>query len=113
MIIKSLKLINFRQFKGEINIDFSVDPSKKATIIMAENTAGKTTLIESFSWIFYGSTKLKTIWNTELLNECDPGKSVKIEGYTILEHNGIEYTICRTSKKWKNTKTFSSDDDTF
>ena len=76
MIIKSLKLINFRQFKGEINIDFSVDPSKKATIIMAENTAGKTTLIESFSWIFYGSTKLKTIWNTELLNECDPGKSV-------------------------------------
>lgn len=113
MIIKSLKLINFRQFKGEVNIDFSVDPSKKATIIMAENTAGKTTLIESFSWIFYGSTKLKTIWNTELLNECDPGKSVKIEGYTILEHNGIEYTICRTSKKWKNTKTFSSEDDTF
>lgn len=113
MIIKSLKLVNFRQFKGENNIDFSIDPNKKATIIMAENTAGKTTLIESFSWIFYGFAKLKTIWNIDLLNECEPGRSVRIEGYIKLEHNDVEYTIKRISQKWKNNKTFSSDDDVF
>lgn len=110
MIIKSLKLINFRQFKGEVNIDFSTDPNKKATVIMAENTAGKTTLIESFSWIFYGSTKLKTIWNIDLLNDCAPGDKVSIEGSVVLRHNNIDYTVKRVSKKWKNNKTFSNDD---
>lgn len=113
MIIKSLKLINFRQFKGESVIDFSVDPLKKATIIMGENAAGKTTLIESFSWIFYGSSKLKNIWNTDLLNECEPGKSVRVEGYINLKHNNVDYTIKRIAKKWKNNKTFSSDNDVF
>lgn len=29
MLIKSLKLKNFRQFKGDININFSYDPQKK------------------------------------------------------------------------------------
>lgn len=113
MIIKSLKLINFRQFKGESVIDFSVDPLKKATIIMGENAAGKTTLIESFSWIFYGYSKLKNIWNTDLLNECEPGKSVRVEGYINLTHNNVDYTIKRIAKKWKNNKTFSNDNDVF
>lgn len=113
MIIKSLKLINFRQFKGESVIEFSVDPLKKATIIMGENAAGKTTLIESFSWIFYGSSKLKNIWNTDLLNECELGKSVRVEGYINLKHNNVDYTIKRIAQKWKNNKTFSIDPDVF
>lgn len=113
MIIKSLKLINFRQFKGESVIEFSVDPLKNATIIMGENAAGKTTLIESFSWIFYGSSKLKNIWNTDLLNECELGKSVRIEGYINLKHNNVDYTIKRVAQKWKNNKSFSIDPDVF
>lgn len=113
MIIKSLKLLNFRQFKGETFIEFSTDPNRKATIIMAENAAGKTTLIESFHWIFYGTTDLKSIWNKDLLNECEPGKCVRIEGYIILVHNNVEYHIKRIAKKWKNNKTFSSDPDVY
>lgn len=113
MIIKKLELKNFRQFKGNTVLDFSTDVNKKATIIMAENTAGKTTLIESFSWIFYGSTKLKTIWNTDLLNYCESGKSVTVEGTVVLVHNNIEYSIKRIARKWKSITNFSTDKDFF
>ena len=44
MLIKSLKLKNFRQFKGDININFSYDSQKNVTIILGDNTYGKTTL---------------------------------------------------------------------
>lgn len=53
MLIKSLKLKNFRQFKGDININFSYDPQKNVTIILGDNTYGKTTLLQAFSWCFY------------------------------------------------------------
>lgn len=57
MIIKSLELHNFRQFMDDEDghgqkIIFSTDPDKKATLLIAKNATGKTTLLQSFSWIF-------------------------------------------------------------
>ena len=45
MLIKSLRYKNFRQFKGENQIAFSCDPQKNVTIILGDNTFGKTTLL--------------------------------------------------------------------
>jgi len=67
MIIKSLELHNFRQFMDDEDkhgqkIVFSIDPEKKATILIAKNATGKTTLLQAFSWILYGeATGLKSI----------------------------------------------------
>ena len=53
MLIKSLRYKNFRQFKGENQIAFSCDPQKNVTIILGDNTFGKTTLLQMFNWCFY------------------------------------------------------------
>ena len=58
MIIKKLKLKNFRQFKGEQEIIFSTDIDKNVTVVEAENTCGKTTLLQSLFWVLYGELNL-------------------------------------------------------
>ena len=53
MLIKSLKMQNFRQFKEITAVDFSCDPEQNVTIILGDNTFGKTTLLQAFNWCFY------------------------------------------------------------
>ena len=64
MIIKSLKLNNFRQYKGIQKIIFSTDKEKNVTVIKGENGSGKTTLLEAFTWCFYG--KLTSTYTSSL-----------------------------------------------
>ena len=59
MIVKSLRYKNFRQFKNENTIKFSCDRDKNVTIILGNNTFGKTTLLQMFNWCFYN----KAIFN--------------------------------------------------
>ena len=54
MLIKSLRMENFRQFKGTTKVDFSCDPDRNVTIILGDNTFGKTTLLQAFNWCLYG-----------------------------------------------------------
>ena len=58
MLLKSLKMKDFRQFNGEQKIEFSADKDQNVTIIMGENGAGKTTFAQAFRWCFYGNTIL-------------------------------------------------------
>ena len=55
MLIKSLRMENFRQFKGTTMVEFSTDPMRNVTIILGDNTFGKTTLLQAFNWCFYGT----------------------------------------------------------
>ena len=95
MIIRYITLENFRQFSGTHTINFSTDPDKKATLIIAQNGTGKTTLLESFSWIFYGTCNLKSIVNSKLKETMRPYTDLKIRGEVGLTHLGKEYTIKR------------------
>lgn len=101
MIIKSLELHNFRQFMDDEDghgqkIIFSTDPDKKATLLIAKNATGKTTLLQSFSWIFYGeATGIKSIINVDMKNDMLPSEQRKIEGIIVLEHLGRDYVIDR------------------
>ena len=47
MLIKKLVLNNFRQFKGKQELSFSCDPEKNVTILLGDNTFGKTTISSS------------------------------------------------------------------
>ena len=47
MLLRTLKLKDFRQFKGEQTISFATDPVKNVTVIMGENGSGKTTLAQA------------------------------------------------------------------
>lgn len=96
MLLKSLKLVNFRQYKGEQKISFSCDPQKNVTIILGNNTFGKTTLLQSFYWCFYRKANFdhpEDILNYDVMWSMEDGTSEEVEVEVVLLHQGTEYTI--------------------
>ncbi|MCM1232487.1 MAG: AAA family ATPase [Ruminococcus flavefaciens] len=53
MKIKSIKLHNFMRYKGDNELRFSTDSEKNVTIVLGDNTFGKTTLAQAFRWALY------------------------------------------------------------
>ena len=53
MKIESITLHNFRQYIGTQTIEFSTDENKRVTVLVGDNTSGKTTLIRAFEWCLY------------------------------------------------------------
>ena len=45
MLLKSLEIENFRQFRGRQTVNFSTDKDKNVTIIMGENGSGKSYIL--------------------------------------------------------------------
>lgn len=103
MLIDSITLRNFRQYKGMNTIKFSTDGNKNVTVIIGENTCGKTTLVQSFIWCLYGHVdfKDKVILNAEVKDELSDSTAGSVKEAAVmvrLEHNGIFYIIERTEK---------------
>ena len=100
MLIKTLKLENFRQFKGYSVVNFSYDPEKNVTIILGDNTYGKTTILQAFNWCFYGevvfSHRRDFLLNCELELSMKSGDEHDVSVEIVILHDGIEYTIKRT-----------------
>lgn len=46
---------NFMRYKGENTIEFSCDPDKNVTVVLGDNTVGKTTIAQAFRWGLYGA----------------------------------------------------------
>lgn len=97
MLLKSLKLINFRQFMGEQSIEFATSDVKNVTVIMGENGSGKTTLAQAFTWCLYGDTDFedKVVANRALERKLLPGQQLQVRVEINLIHNNTEYTIIR------------------
>jgi DNA sulfur modification protein DndD len=109
MIIKSLQLCNFRQYKGEQPpIQFSTDTDKNVTVILGVNTSGKTTLIQAFRWCLYGDCnyKPKEILNADVEEQMDAFQKRHVFVELILFHEGREYTI-RRSQDFQKTERFA------
>lgn len=111
MLLKSLKLKDFRQFKGEQSVTFSTDPDKNVTIIMGENGSGKTTFAQAFTWCLYGATDFddKMLLCKATRQKMMPGDEEKVRVEVELTHNGTDYTIIREQiYKVENSGSLSS-----
>ena len=100
MLLESITLTNFRQYKGTQTIQFSTDEEQNVTVITGENTCGKTTLVQSFIWCLYGHTEFKdkNILNAEVLDELKesaPGASKYASVVVKLSHDNKNYIIER------------------
>jgi len=106
MLLKSLKLKNFRQFKGEQSIIFSDDPTQNVTIVMGDNGTGKTTLAQAFTWCLYGETtfKDKILLCKAKSAEMLPGQKTNVRAELTLIHKDIEYTIISEQEYRKTEK---------
>lgn len=98
MLLKTLRMKNFRQYKGEQILTFSTDTDKNVTVVLGKNTSGKTTLIQAFNWGLYGKANFDTkdfLLNLEIATDLKPGESEEVEVAIDLVHDGIDYTIVR------------------
>ena len=86
MIIESIKIQNFRQYKGPMTVEFSLDKNKNFTIIRGTNGAGKTNLLNALTWCLYGEElhKVDTSstgglkYNLITKNQIKPGEDFDI-----------------------------------
>lgn len=76
MKLEKLKLVNFMRYKGTNCIQFSCDEDKNVTVVLGDNTVGKTTISQAIRFAMYG----------EIL--VDAGK--KLSDYVLLNSDVIE-----------------------
>ena len=97
MLLKSLRLENFRQFYGKQEVTFTTNTNKNVTVIMGENGSGKTSFAQAFTWCLYGDTDFqdKSMLNKVVANNMLPEDKSKVRVDLDLIHNSTEYTITR------------------
>ncbi len=100
MKLISLKISNFRQFYGTQKIDFSNDPGQNVTVIHGENGSGKTTILNSFKWGFYGITDFDSenekLLNERLVDESKEGQQMEMSVEIIFEHDDKKHIAKRS-----------------
>lgn len=104
MLIKQITLNNFRQFKGKQSLQFSLDAEKNVTVLLGDNTFGKTTILQAFNWCLYGVADFPKdsnpgfLLNLEVASEqasASQTQKCDVSVELILEHKGTEYIIMR------------------
>lgn len=76
MKFESIEMHNFMRYKGVNRIDFSCDEKKNVTVVLGDNTVGKTTIAQAFRWGLYG----------RLMTSASKGKS----DYQLLNNDILE-----------------------
>lgn len=96
MLLKSIKLKNFRQFI-DTEIHFSTDKKKNVTFIMANNRTGKTTLASAFTWCLFGDAGLSDgiLLNRIVKNELNTRQEVDVEVEVRLQYGNNDYNVKR------------------
>lgn len=109
MIIRSLKLTNFRQFVGEHLFEFNTADSN-VTIIIGENGKGKTGIFRALMFVLYGRTQLEQdnfandiqLVNFDLL-EANINIPVTATVELVFEYNKNSYVITRSISSIKSS----------
>lgn len=105
MLLKSLTIKDFRQFKGTQNISFATERDQNVTLIVGDNGTGKTTLAQVFTWCLYGETSFedKIMLCKSTSGQMLPNTEENVRAELTLEHNSIEYTIISDQKYKKDS----------
>ena len=111
MKIKSIKLHNFMRYKGDNELHFSTDSEKNVTIVLGDNTFGKTTLAQAFRWALYESlndtsyTKRKDIvlLNNEVAAELRGINTQDVYVEIVIENEEEEVKFVRRAMFNKKT----------
>ena len=108
MLLRKIKLVNFRQFYGENEIIFAVGEQQNVTLIHGENGVGKTTLLNGILWCLFGDLTEDFENKSDLVSE----ESVKSGGKTcrvdiVFEYEEHNYNVIRKYDSHLKKSTFS------
>lgn len=114
MLLESIKLKNFRQFRDESISFANGDNGKNVTIMIGENGTGKTTFAQAFFWCLYGDTSFsdKIMLNKIVANEMVPSQKEDVVVTLSLKHGDVNYTLTRRQFYGKNNSNVIKGDNT-
>lgn len=104
MKLLSLRLHNFRQFKGSSpEITFGGASDRPITVFFGTNGAGKTALLNAFTWTLYGTTSrgfllADKVVNNAAIREAKPNEIIEAWVEIKFEHLGCKYVLRKTSR---------------
>lgn len=109
MKLRRLRLENFRQFRGQQEIAFSVEPDRNVTVLWGANGAGKTTLLNAFTWVLYGAftkdfEKAEELCNIDQWSALDPGSRISVAVELEFDHESQLFTLRRESTYRKSAE---------
>lgn len=103
MKFRSIKIINFMRYKGENLLEFSCDTDKNVTVVLGNNTFGKTTISQAFRWGLYGEiintryvkSKDVILINNEVLGDMGPNDNSDVSVEIEVEDGDYAYLFIR------------------
>ena len=106
MILTAIELENFRQFCGVQRLELATTPERNVTVVYGANGAGKTSLLNAFTWALYRSFSPGFEQPDHLINEqawsaADAGQEVTAAVRLEFEHEGRRYSVGRTTVERK------------
>lgn len=110
MLLKAVSYQDFRPFKGYQRVELTPgngDNDAKVTVIVGNNTYGKSTFVLSFIWCLYGESRFSRpndILNKKVAMSLSTNESATAWVEVVFEDGGREYTMKRTQtfKKTEN-----------
>jgi len=78
MRFRRLIVKNWRSFLGIHKVEFAVDGARNITVLVGQNGAGKTALLNAFTWVLFGDTtagfrKPEDLFNHAAIDAIAPG----------------------------------------
>lgn len=116
MLLKSIAYHDFRPFKGNQTIELTPKEGKEdanVTVIIGDNTFGKSTFVLSFIWCLYGESRFSRpndILNKKVENSLRIGETATASVKVVFEDAGKEYTMLRKQTFVKNDKGLKAND---
>lgn len=105
MKFESIKLHNFMRYKGETEVRFSCNDDKNVTVVLGDNTFGKTTLAQAFRWGLFEElnttnyTKKKDIvlLNNEVIATMSPESRQTVSVEIVIRDGNTQWKFTRTA----------------
>lgn len=99
MILRRIKVSDFRQLAGHNEIGFAPPGDHSVTVVLGENGSGKTTLLNAFLWCLYNRVELENpgeIVSHKAVQDAPIGGEVAAEVTVIFDAHGESYTATRS-----------------
>lgn len=104
MKFRSIRMKNFMRYKGENCIEFSCDKKKNVTVVLGDNTVGKTTIAQAFRFGLYGAISTERrksdedylLLNNDVLALMDANSRAEVSVEIVAEDEEKTYRILRS-----------------
>jgi DNA sulfur modification protein DndD len=100
MKIISLVMNNFGPYRGQQEVAFPTDSSRRVMLVFGDNMRGKTSLLNAIRWVLYGKALDRTSREIELIHlvnrDAQDEDDFSLSVLLRFEADGIEYELSRS-----------------